>query len=148
MLANLSVTSLDNLRVTSVPVAVVSISFAVPLIPNEIPPLLSNPKAVVTVFVLSPPAVGVTPSAVSLIVLVFNAFNCFTFTASLSAVPSPTFVNTLFVVTSVPPGIYPFKACFNFCPPGVVGFGFTAVNGAGVFPVNGAVFSGFRSVSK
>ena len=77
MLANLSVTSLDNLRVTSVPVslAVVSISFAVPLIPNDNPPLLSNPKAFVATFVLSPPFSGVTPSAVNLIVLVFNAWN-------------------------------------------------------------------------
>ena len=87
MLANLSVTSLDNLRVTSVPLAVVSIPSA-PNIPNEIPPVLFNNTPSVEVLILAVFSVapsGNSPFAVSLIVFVTTVSS-----ASLVAISFPS----------------------------------------------------------
>ena len=90
-LSNLSLYVLDNLTVTSVPLAVVSIPSA-PFIPNAIPP--SFPNSCV-------PVEPVFPS--NLIVFVFNPWNWLPFIASFESediFPSPTFVKTLAAVSS------------------------------------------------
>ena len=74
---------------TLFPEAVVTISPVLPSIANDNPPSFPNFCA----------SVDEVPSPVNLIVLSFKAFNCFTFTASLSAVPAATFTSLLGLVS-------------------------------------------------